>query len=81
MSKANATPPSSETAPVVDARRCERAVEHLLFAALRFLAGRHREMLDEFETSLSHLWDRSEGAAHDDEPVPEIARLFIKSLR
>jgi len=67
--------------PVVDARRREMAAEHLLFGAIRFLAQRHPELLDELENSLGHLWDRSEGTARDDEAVREIARKFIRSLR
>lgn len=66
---------------VIDARRREMAVEHLLFGALRFIASRHPEMLEELDASLSHLWDKSEGSARDDEAVRNIARKFIKSLR
>lgn len=66
---------------VVDARRREMAAEHLLFGAIRFLAQRHPELVDELEDSLGHLWDRSEGTARDDEAVREIARKFIRSLR
>lgn len=66
---------------VIDARRREMAVEHLLFGALRFIASRHPEMLEELDASLSHLWDKSEGSARDDEAVRHIARKFIKSLR
>ena len=76
---------ASDTSPVTDqvadARRREMAVEHLLFGALRFMSSRHPEMLDELDASLSHLWDKSEGAARDDEAVRTIARRFIKSLR
>ncbi|MCJ2011497.1 hypothetical protein [Methylobacterium sp. J-076] len=66
---------------VADARRREMAVEHLLFGTIRSLAQRHPELLDELEGSLDHLWDKSEGAARDDEAVREIARKFIRSLR
>lgn len=69
------------TDQVIEARRREIAVEHLLFAALRYLAGRHPEMLEELEASVSHLWDKLEGSARDDEAVRDIARRFIKSLR
>jgi hypothetical protein len=75
------TDPTSPLDQVIDARRREMAAEHLLFGTIRFLAGRHPEMLDELEASLDHLWDRSEGAARDDEAVREIARKFVKSLR
>lgn len=66
---------------VIDARRREMAAEHLLFGTIRFLAERHPELLDELEDSLGHLWDRSEGAARDDDAVREIGRKFIRSLR
>ena len=81
MSETSTPPPSPETAAAIEARRREMAVEHLLFGALRFLGGRHPEMLDTLDESLAHLWDRSDGAARDDEAVREIARRFIKSLR
>ena len=67
--------------PVIDARRREMAVEHLLFGALRFLSGRHPELLDELDASLANLWDKSEGEARDDEAVRAIAGRFIRSLR
>lgn len=81
MSTPDPTVASTDTTEVIDARRREMAVEHILFGALRHLAGRHPEMIDELEASLPHLWDRSEGTARDDEAVREIARRFIKSLR
>ncbi|GJD36623.1 hypothetical protein [Methylobacterium aerolatum] len=67
--------------PVVDARRREMAVEHLLFGTIQFLARKHPELLDDLDGSLGHLWDKSEGEARDDEAVREIARKFIRSLR
>jgi len=81
MSTPDPTAASTSTTEVIDARRREMAVEHILFGALRHLAGRHPEMIDELEASLPHLWDRSEGTARDDEAVREIARRFIASLR
>lgn len=66
---------------MVDARRREMAVEHLLFGTIRFVAGRHPELLDALDGSLEHLWDTSAGTARDDEAVRAIARRFIKSLR
>ncbi len=81
MSASDPNDGPSDTAEVIAARRREMAVEHILFGALRHLAGRHPGMLDEIEASLPHLWDRSEGTARDDEAVREIARRFIKSLR
>ena len=80
MSQTSDTQPAV-TDQVVDARRREMAVEHLLFGALRFMAVQHPEMLEELDASLSHLWDKSEGTARDDEAVRDIARRFIRSLR
>lgn len=77
MSTANHDP----AAKIVDARRREMAVEHLLFGTIRFLAHRHPELLDELDASLSHLWDLADEEPRDDEAVREIARRFIKSLR
>lgn len=65
---------------VVDARRREMAVEHLLFGTIRFLAQQHPELLAELDGSLDNLWDKSDGAARDDEAVRDIARKFIRSL-
>ncbi|MCJ2006084.1 hypothetical protein [Methylobacterium sp. J-092] len=65
---------------IIDARRREMAVEHLLFGTIRFVAQRHPELLDELDGSLDHLWDKAHGEARDDEAVREIARRFIKSL-
>lgn len=81
MSQTDDTRTAPVTEQIVDARRREMAVEHLLFGALRFMAGRHPEMLQELEASLSHLWDKSEGSGRDDEAVRAIARRFIKSLQ
>lgn len=81
MNQPNDTPDAALTGQVIDARRREIAVKHLLFTALRFIAGRHPEMLKELEASVSHLWDKSEGSARDDEAVRDIARRFIKNLR
>ena len=67
--------------PLVDARRREMAIEHLLFGTIRFLTERHPELLDELDGSLVHLWDRVEGAERDDEAVRAVARRFIHSLR
>ena len=75
--------PSTErtAAQVMDARRREMAIEHLLFGTIRFVAERHPELLGELEGSLDHLWDKADGVARDDEAVRTIARRFIKSLR
>lgn len=66
---------------LVDARRREMAVEHILFGTVRFLASRHPELLDQLDGSLDHLWDREHGEARDDEAVRDIARRMLKSLR
>ena len=66
---------------IVEARRCEMAVEHLLFGTIRFLSRRHPELLDELESSLTHLWDQADDASRSDEAVRDIAQRFLKSLR
>jgi hypothetical protein len=66
---------------IADARHRELAVEHLLFGTLRFVAGRHPELLDELDGSLAHLWDKADDDTRDDEAVRSVARRFIKSLR
>lgn len=79
------TPHTAAAAPsataIVDARRREMAVEHLLFGTLRFVAHRHPELIGELEGSLTHLWDKADDDTRDDEAVRVIARRFIKSLR
>ncbi len=69
------------TDKVIDARRREMAVEHLLFGTISFLAKRHPELLDDLEGSLTHLWDLADEDKRDDEAVRTIARRFIHSLR
>lgn len=66
---------------IADARRREMAIEHLLFGTIRFVAGRHPELLDELDGSVDHLWDSAEDATRDDEAVRTVARRFLKSLR
>lgn len=66
---------------IVDARRREMAIEHLLFGTLRFLARRHPELLDDLDASLDHLWDKGPEGERDDEAVREVARRFVASLR
>jgi hypothetical protein len=68
-------------AEVAAERRRELAVEHLLFGTIRFVAGRHPELLNQLEGSLDHLGDKSDALDKDDEAVREIARRFIKGLR
>lgn len=67
--------------PTIQARRREIVAEHLLFTTLRFLAGRHPDLLDALEGSIDHLGDPGGGATQDDEAVREIARRFVGSLR
>ncbi len=66
---------------IVDARRREMAIEHILFGTVRFLAHRHPELLAELDGSLDHLWDCEKGEDRDDEAVRTIARRMLKSLR
>ena len=76
------TDPHADTASqLIDARRREMAIEHLLFGTLRFVAQRHPELLDELDGSLDHLWDKADGEERDDEAVREVARRFVRSLR
>jgi hypothetical protein len=65
--------------PLLEERRREMAIEHLLFAALRFLAAKHPDLPAELEASISHLWDRGP-EPRDDERVREIATKFVASL-
>lgn len=74
-------PPDELTSKVVDARRREMVVEHIVFGTVRFLAERHPELLDQLDGSLDHLWDHEHGEARDDEAVRSIARRMLKSLR
>ena len=74
--------PSDElTSKVIDARRREMVVEHIVFGTVRFLAELHPELLDQLDGSLDHLWDHEHGEARDDEAVRNIARRMLKSLR
>ena len=73
--------PDHLTPEIIDARRREMAVEHLVFGMLGFLAKRHPDLLDELDASLDHLWDPDQGEARNDEAVRNIARRMLKSLR
>ena len=66
---------------IADARRREMAVEHLLFGTIRHLAKRHPELIDELESSLTHLWDKADNEPRDDEAIRSIARTLLNSLR
>ena len=72
--------PEDLSPKLLDARRREMAVEHIVFGTVRFLAQRHPELLVELDRSLEHLWDREHGEAKDDEAVRTIARKMLKSL-
>ena len=78
MSSLQDQPDSSQ---IVEARRREMAIEHLLFGTIRFLSRRHPELLNELESSLSHLLDLADDASRSDEAVRDIAQRFLKSLR
>ena len=83
MSNIEQHPTSAEelSPKIIDARRREMVVEHIVFGTVRFLAHRHPELLDELDRSLDHLWDIQHGEAKDDEAVRAIARKMLKSLR
>ena len=66
---------------VAQERRRELAVEHLLFATMRYVARQSPDLLDELERSLEHLGDSARDETKDDEAVREVARRFIRSLR
>jgi hypothetical protein len=70
-----------DSAQIVEARRREMAIEHLLFGTIQFLSRRHPELLDELESSLTHLWDLADDRSRSDEAVRDIAHRFLKSLR
>ncbi|GJE54823.1 hypothetical protein EKPJFOCH_1308 [Methylobacterium thuringiense] len=73
--------PTSASDQIIDARRREMAIEHLLFGTIRFVAQRHPDLLDDLDGSLDHLWDKAHGEEKDDEAVRDIARRFLGSLR
>lgn len=70
-----------DSTQILEARRREMAIEHLLFGTIRFLSQRHPELLDELESSLTHLWDLADDGSRSDEAVRDIAQRFLKSLR
>lgn len=73
--------PSDPAQQIVDARRRELAIEHLLFGTIRFLSQLHPGLLDELEASLDHLWDKAQDGERNDEAVREVASRFVGSLR
>lgn len=74
------TAPASPSS-IIETRRREMAIEHLLFGTIRFVAERHPDLLDALDGSLDGLWDKADEASRDDEAVRAIARRFIRSLR
>jgi len=81
MTEPHVTDPQTAPDATVQARRREIVAEHLLFTTLRFLTGRHPELLDALEESVGHLGDPPGGGTQDDEAVRDIARRFLASLR
>ncbi len=81
MSAQTPTDPQTPPDPMVQARRREIVAEHLLFTTIRFVAGRHPELLDALDGSIDHLGDPAGDASRDDEAVRAIARRFVASLR
>lgn len=69
-----------DSTQILEARRREMAIEHLLFGTIRFLSQRHPELLDELEGSLTHLWDLADDGSRSDEAVRDIAHRFLRSL-
>ena len=68
-------------AQVVEERRRELAIEHLLFGTIRYVQRQNPGLLDELERSLEHLGDSAHDETKDDAAVREIAQRFIRSLR
>jgi hypothetical protein len=68
-------------AEVVEERRREIAVEHLLFKTIEYVERRHPGLLEVLEGSLDHLGDRADDHTKDDEAVRAIARRMIEGAR
>ena len=69
-------------AAMVEERRREIAVEHLLFKTLEYVERQHPGLLDFLEASLPNLGDpTSDEEAKDDEAVRAIARKLIEGAR
>ena len=81
LSRMSESSAEQTAAQIIEARRREMAIEHLLFGTIRFVAHRHPDLLQQLEGSLDHLWDKAEGEARDDAAVRAIAARFIKGLR
>ncbi len=68
-------------AQVVEERRREIAVEHLLFKTIEYVEKQHPGLLEFLEGSLGQLGDYADDETKDDEAVREIARKMITGAR
>lgn len=68
-------------AAMIEERRREIAVEHLLFKTMEYVEGRHPGLLDHLEASLGQLGDPGPEETKDDEAVRAIARKMIVGAR
>ena len=67
--------------PIVQTRRREMAVEHLLFKLTEYVEAKQPGLLDFIEGSLDHLGDPARDDTKDDEAVRAIARKMIAGAR
>lgn len=68
-------------AQVIEERRREIAVEHLLFKTMEYVEKQHPGLLDFLEGSLGKLGDYADDETKNDEAVREIARRMISGAR
>lgn len=66
---------------IIQTRRREIAVEHLLFKLTEYVEARHPGLLDFLEASLDHLGDPATDDTKDDEAVRAIAAKMIAGAR
>ena len=69
------------TDDIIQTRRREIAVEHLLFKLTEYVEARHPGLLDFMEASLDHLGDRATDDSKDDAAVRAIATKMIAGAR
>ena len=69
------------TDPLVETRRREIAIEHLLFKLIEYVEAGHPGLLDHLEASLDHLGDPARDDTKDDAAVRTIARRMIAGAR